>query len=108
MGQCLKIADKIFDLGLPIEDVLTAGDKHLVLLDPFGRNSRNVHCFDDQGKELWQIETAPNVDGLAKDAWTQLIPIDNKRILGRTFPGFEIEIDLQNGKMIYGTGRDTK
>jgi hypothetical protein len=108
MGQCLKIADKVVELGLSIEKVLTVGDKHLVLLDPFGRNNRNVYCFDDQGKELWQIESAPNVDGLAKDAWTQLFPIDDKRILARTFPGFEIEIDLGSGKMIHGTGRDTK
>lgn len=107
-GQCLQIGDKIVDLGSPIKKVLRAGDRYLALLDPSADNDRNVYCLDNQGNQIWQIEAAPNVDGLARDAWSQMFPIDNERMLGRTFPGFEIEIDLRNGKMIRGTGRDTK
>ncbi len=108
MGQCFHIGDRLIDLGSPIKQIVTAGNRHLVLIDPFARNNRNVYCFDDQGNQIWQIEAAPNVDGLVKDAWIQLFLVDNERVRGRTFSGFEIEIELRNGKMIHGTGGDTK
>lgn len=107
-GLYLRFGDRVVDLGCRIEQVVTARNRHLALLDPFAHNARNVYCFDDQGNQMWQIEAAPNVDGLAKDAWTHLFLIDNERVRGRTFPGFEIEIELSDGKMIRGTGSDTK
>ena len=63
IGQFLKFADRSIDLGSPIKTVLTAGHKHLALLDPFAGDARNVYCFDDNGREIWRIEAAPNVVG---------------------------------------------
>jgi hypothetical protein len=108
MGQCLRFGNRAVDLGSPIKQVVTVRKRHLVLLDPFAHNPRNVYCFDDEGNQTWQIEAAPNVDGLAKDSWVHLFLIENERVRGRTLPGFEIEIELSDGRMIRGTGSDMK
>jgi hypothetical protein len=108
MNTILEIGRLEIEMPREIKKSISTGGRHIVLLDWDARDDRNVLCFDKSGRKIWQIEAAPDVDGSGSDRWVQIFPLSESLIVGRTTAGFEIEIDLSNGKMVRGSGKDTK
>ena len=97
------------NVGHKVWKILSDDNRIIVLVDPeklydTELNNRNVLCFNEQGKVLWQVED-PDIYRSGKiktEAPFTSIRIVDSKLEGGTWDGFDIYIDVQTGKLLPG------